>query len=331
MEMQAVQAVTQEAVKKKFGRKKYIASRSPLKYPQHLERDYIRITNGYMKLLNGTLAEYMPEIKGALLEQGEAVADNTRSDASDWTGFSRMIRQVMERAEADLLKKTANFDLVRKLNDLENRARKYSIREWKRVVGQTLGINIFDDYYKSEFFRANTRQWAQLNVDLIKSMPVETLKCMTNIMQRGFYSGSSLKTLTGKVMALNPSDFGLKPEMSLEAYKEAMAEYQKAKRHAQFIARDQMAKLNANITQQQQSDAGVTEYVWRTVGDGRVRESHRHLNNKRFKYSDPPVVDNKTGRRANPGEDYQCRCVALPVFDIDTVVLPWEQAAKGGD
>lgn len=65
-----------------------------------------------------------------------------------------------------------------------------------------------------------------------------------------------------------------------------------------------MTKLNAQITQQQQADAGVTEYVWRTVGDGRVRESHRHLNGKQFKYSDSPVVDTKTGRRANPGEDY---------------------------
>lgn len=310
MNIQAVQEATREAVKKKFHGKKYLVSRSPLKYPQHLERDYMRITNAYMRLLNSTIAEYTPEIKALLAEyQRDAPDSNTRTDANDkgdWQEFSRMLRRVLERAEADLEKKTAAFDLIRKLNDLENRAHKYSIREWKRVVRQTLGINIFDDYYDGKFFRENTRQWVLQNVDLITTIPKETLKRMYNVISGGQYAGKT----------------------AAEIGRQIQASYNVSKSHARFIARDQMAKLNARITQQQQTDAGITEYVWRTVGDGRVRESHRHLNGKRFKYSDPPVVDPKTGRRANPGEDYQCRCVALPVFDIDGLTLPWEAEAK---
>lgn len=310
MNIQAVQEATREAVKKKFHGKKYLVSRSPLKYPQHLERDYTRITNAYMRLLNNTIAEYTPEIKALLAEyQHDASDGNARTDANDkgdWQEFSRMLRRVLERAEADLEKKTANFDLIRKLNDLENRAHKYSIREWKRVVQQTLGINIFDDYYDGKFFRENTRQWVLQNVDLITTIPKETLKRMYNVISGGQYAGKT----------------------AAEIGRQIQASYNVSKSHARFIARDQMAKLNAQITQKQQADAGVSEYVWRTVGDGRVRESHRHLNGKRFKYSDPPVVDPKTGRRANPGEDYQCRCVALPVFDIDGLTLPWEAEAK---
>lgn len=310
MNIQAVQEATRGAVKKKFHGKKHIVSRSPLKYPQHLERDYARITNAYMRLLNSTIAEYTPEIKALLTEyQRDAPDSNTRTDANnkgDWQEFSRMLRRVLERAEADLEKKTANFDLIRKLNDLENRAHKYSIREWKRVVRQTLGINIFDDYYDGKYFRENTRQWVLQNVDLITTIPKETLKRMYNVISGGQYAGKT----------------------AAEIGRQIQASYNVSKSHARFIARDQMAKLNARITQQQQTDAGITEYVWRTVGDGRVRESHRHLNGKRFKYSDPPVVDPKTGRRANPGEDYQCRCVALPVFDIDGLTLPWEAEAK---
>lgn len=312
MNIQAMQEATREAVKKKFRGKRYLASRSLVKYPQHLERDYARITNAYMGLLNNTLAEYIPEIKALLDEyRGEEIinaAEHTdaKEQEGDWQGFSRMLRRVLERAEADLEKKTANFDLIRKLNDLENRAHKYSIREWKRVVRQTLGINIFDDYYDGKFFRENTRQWVLQNVDLITTIPKETLKRMYNVISGGQYAGKT----------------------AAEIGRQIQASYNVSKSHARFIARDQMAKLNARITQQQQTDAGITEYVWRTVGDGRVRESHRHLNGKRFKYNDPPVVDPKTGRRANPGEDYQCRCVALPVFDIDGLTLPWEAEAK---
>lgn len=310
MNIQAVQEATREAVKKKFHGKKYLVSRSPLKYPQHLERGYTRVTNAYMRLLNSTIAEYTPEIKALLVKyQGNAQDGNNRTDASnkgDWQEFSRMLRRVLERAEVDLEKKTASFDLIRKLNDLENQARKYSIREWKRVVRQTLGINIFDDYYDAKFFRDNTRQWVVQNVDLITTIPQQTLKRMYNVISGGQYAGKT----------------------AAEIGRQIQDAYNVSKNHARFIARDQMAKLNARITQQQQTDAGITEYVWRTVGDGRVRESHRHLNGKRFKYSDPPVVDPKTGRRANPGEDYQCRCVALPVFDIDGLTLPWEAEAK---
>lgn len=93
-------------------------------------------------------------------------------------------------------------------------------------------------------------------------------------------------------------------------------------RHARLIARDQIAKLNSAITRKQQEDAGITEYVWYTAGDSRVRDSHAALHNKRFKWTNPPIVDSKTGRRCNPGEDFQCRCVALAVFDFDTLDLP---------
>ena len=104
--------------------------------------------------------------------------------------------------------------------------------------------------------------------------------------------------------------------------------YSVDRRHAQLLARDQIAKLNGDITQQQQQDAGVVEYVWSTSGDSRVRPSHAALNHKRFRWDDPPVVDEKTGRRCHPGKDYQCRCCALPVFNIKTVDLP---VTKGGD
>ena len=310
MNVQAMQEATRDAVKTKFHGKRYLVSRSPMKYPQHLERDYTRITNAYMGLLNDTLREYIPEIKALLDDYRDEAANADRTDAKgkngDWQEFSRMLRRVLERAEVDLKKKTASFDLVRRLNDLENRSRKYSIREWKRVVRQTLGVNIFDDYYNGNYFREGAREWVLQNVDLITTIPHETLKRMSNIISGGHYSGKT----------------------NAEIARQIQASYNVSKSRARFIARGQMAKLNAQITQKQQADAGVSEYIWRTVGDGRVRESHRHLNNRRFKYSDPPVVDPKTGRRANPGEDYQCRCVALPVFDIDNLVLPWEAENK---
>jgi SPP1 gp7 family putative phage head morphogenesis protein len=82
---------------------------------------------------------------------------------------------------------------------------------------------------------------------------------------------------------------------------------------AALIARDQVLKLNAEVTQVRHVNAGIREYVWRTSRDERVRKGHRDLEGKTFAYGDPPVVDERTGRRAAPGLDYRCRCTAEPI------------------
>jgi SPP1 gp7 family putative phage head morphogenesis protein len=76
---------------------------------------------------------------------------------------------------------------------------------------------------------------------------------------------------------------------------------------AELIARDQVLKVNGQITQIRQENAGITEYVWSTSRDERVRESHAALEGETFSWSSPPEP-------GHPGQDYQCRCVALPVI-----------------
>ncbi|MDP3278283.1 MAG: minor capsid protein [Deltaproteobacteria bacterium] len=100
----------------------------------------------------------------------------------------------------------------------------------------------------------------------------------------------------------------------VEVAKRVREQTSASKSKAELTARDQVLKLNSAITQDQHLAAGITEYEWSTSGDERVRDGHKKLDGKRFKYAEPPVVD-ASGRRANPGEDYQCRCVAVPVLD----------------
>lgn len=99
---------------------------------------------------------------------------------------------------------------------------------------------------------------------------------------------------------------------------------------AELIARDQTLKLNAQINQEACRTAGIEWYTWSTSQDGSVRDTHAELNGKKFRFDDPPVV-NKYGDTANPGEDYQCRCVPIPyVPEIDEEMAGQEpeQAAQ---
>ena len=92
-----------------------------------------------------------------------------------------------------------------------------------------------------------------------------------------------------------------------------------SERHARFIARDQIAKLSGAITEGTQRAAGVTRYKWRSSRDERTRDMHRALDGTIQSWDAPPVT-NPEGDTNHPGEDYQCRCNAIPI--IDGVDLP---------
>lgn len=84
---------------------------------------------------------------------------------------------------------------------------------------------------------------------------------------------------------------------------------------AKFLARQETALMMASFKHARYQEAGVLEYRWQCVvgsPNHPVRPMHKALNGKVFSWNHPPVTDSK-GRRNNPGEDYNCRCVARPI------------------
>ena len=41
---------------------------------------------------------------------------------------------------------------------------------------------------------------------------------------------------------------------------------------------------------------------------------HKDLDGKIFEFANPPITNEK-GDRNNPGEDWQCRCEAIPIVE----------------
>ena len=82
--------------------------------------------------------------------------------------------------------------------------------------------------------------------------------------------------------------------------------------NAELIARDQVGKINGQLTEISQVGLGITHYRWRGVGDERERSSHRDLEGEIYSWNSPPIVD---GEAVHPGEAIQCRCYAEPVID----------------
>ena len=96
-----------------------------------------------------------------------------------------------------------------------------------------------------------------------------------------------------------------------------------SRNRARLIARDQASKLNGDMNQFRQEQAGVTHYKWKTILDGRERDTHHANNGRVFAWAEPSPI---TG---HPGHDINCRCRALAILseepeEIDKSAVPPE-------
>lgn len=129
--------------------------------------------------------------------------------------------------------------------------------------------------------------YSYVNTRLIESIPDRYLDSVQNIVNEGVLGGVQTSEIRSQIQA----EFGV------------------SDRRAGVIARDQIGKLNGQLNRTRQEKAGFGKYRWQTSGDESVRATHARQQGKIYSWDDPP---SETG---HPGEDYNCRCWAEPVFD----------------
>lgn len=134
-------------------------------------------------------------------------------------------------------------------------------------------------------------QWIRQNIELITSIATTQLDQVQEVVTEAATSGMRVETLQKRILE----------------------RFSVSRSRAELIARDQVLKANANLTQTRHREAGIIQYVWSTSRDERVRDRHTDLEGRTFFWADPPVT-NDAGDMNHPGEDYQCRCVAIPVI-----------------
>jgi SPP1 gp7 family putative phage head morphogenesis protein len=84
---------------------------------------------------------------------------------------------------------------------------------------------------------------------------------------------------------------------------------------AKFLAKQEISLLTSKYKQAKYEDVGVNKYKW-SISNVRTRPDHRALNGKVFSFDDPPISNQTTGARNNPGEDFGCNCVAIPIVEV---------------
>lgn len=188
---------------------------------------------------------------------------------------------LLEVRIARLVREMDLSDLVDKNG---RRIAKANAKDLERVLGISLTAEPAE-------IQIALREWRASNVALIKTIPERAHADVRRLVGEAATSGMRVETLK----------------------KRLRERFAVSDSRAELIARDQTLKANSQFTQIRHREVGIRRYVWDTSSDERVREMHRELDGRTFSWDDPPVT-NPAGDRNHPGEDYQCRCVAIPVL-----------------
>lgn len=139
--------------------------------------------------------------------------------------------------------------------------------------------------------RKNLRE----NIHLIRSIPRKAAERVHELSQEALVTGQRSKTLIKEIAEIG----GI------------------TERRAKLIARTEVSRANAALTQARAEWVGSEGYIWRTVGDSDVRDAHKHMEGRYVRWSQPPITDMKNPYHAGAGPN--CRCTAEPVLPGETI------------
>lgn len=136
------------------------------------------------------------------------------------------------------------------------------------------------------------RQLQAEQVTLIKSLPLEAAERVQKLAMESIVSSARADEIVKAILATSSV----------------------TENRARLIARTEVSRAASNLVQARASYAGSDGYIWRTAGDGDVRDSHAAMEGKYVRWSSPPTLDKMVG---HAGCLPYCRCYAEPVFPDD--------------
>ena len=255
-------------------------------YPTAIERDYVYALDS---LTDDLLAEV-----SQFCNQQEKFYRLHQDGIFDWLErvFNELLTSMMFYVSPHKVQK-----MVRKSLDEANQFNK---QQFHKMLKKAYGVDIFT---AENGLSDKLKLFELQNINLIKSIPTQLHEKLRYKFVEAVQKGKRWETLVDEVQELG----------------------QVTRNRARLIARDQIGKLNGQLTQIRQEEIGVKQYIWRTSLDERVRKLHVHREGETFDWANPPDD-------GHPGEPIRCRCYAEAVLPtLDELVAQKQAVAMGDD
>ena len=258
-------------------------------YPHSLEKQYKNDLISYVKDIFITITKDISKIE--LSYNAEIHKDDANDD----------LKRILKVLELKISFKLSSFvkkilSSANKVNAFNEKAVKSSFRFTKKA---NLSISVDDK------IKLSMEMFVSDNVRLIKTINSNLLGQVQEVVYSGIRRGVSYSSLS----------------------KDLLAKFTINKKRATIIAKDQINKLNSDLTKARHKALGIIEYKWLTSRDERVRDSHLVLSDMICTYDDlnvykPDLKSKKWLSResigatlSNPGNDVLCRCTAIAIIN----------------
>jgi len=256
--------------------KTYMPQIPPILHPKQFEREYFRDLNKSLTIMFKAIENRLISRLPQLISDSQLELATQRFDTVD-EDLSLILDDVLVEFGREL-----SQDEIKALAKSKGLSvSEFNRRQNQKVYKRVLDVDVFTD---EPWLENALENFASENAQLITTLSQTHVTQVRGIVTQGLRQGLAVG------------------ELAREIRRRAGVTKNKAK----FIARDQISKLNGQLTRLRQQDVGITEYTWRTSLDERVRHNHRTKEGELYRWDDPPE---DTG---HPGEDFQCRCYAEP-------------------
>ena len=276
---------------------RYLKVKKRPKYPKNFERDYYRVLRAVVRRLKSATNNNIPMLTYSLRQDD----DSTVTDA--------FVQAIL----LELLKSMTVEEAISELELLKSMTVEEAISELELILA---GVSsVVDANVISAFAEA-----VSVDVFLNDSVLLDTVKAEWKA-QQGRLVDSIVNTYIEKLQIIVSNAVQRGTAMS-EVEEEIKVLLNTTDKRAKFIARNEVGNLNGIITMRRQVDCGISVYQWSSSHDERVRPSHAEMDGKYFYWNSDKMgeingIKVYPSPKYHPCMDYNCRCVALPVIDLE--------------
>jgi SPP1 gp7 family putative phage head morphogenesis protein len=246
------------------------------------------------------------------------IAAELRRLGATFDAGQRVFRLPVERLPADI--KTAAVASLDRSKAAHQQLQKFLNEAEQNFAGAATGIDvdlavkrITDDLQTQFLGTVKGLDWIEVGPDITPGMREALTKQLTTNLDLDVKNFLATEIPDLRRVVEENAFAGYRAD---RLAKVIQARYGVTKRKAAFLADQETGLLVSKYREEQAKSIGAVAYKWSTSHDERVRPDHRALNGRIFFFSDPPITNTRTGARNNPGEDFRCRCVAMPVISI---------------
>lgn len=226
--------------------------------------------------------------------------------------YARQLRGVARQINS-IVKAFAPAGEVIDQSTLQSTLLRYAeiLRPWARAVGWGM-VSEVSRRDESAWFEHGNEMGRLLREEIRTAPTGETLRI---ILERQVKLITSLPIEAGQRVHRLTTESLINSSRASEIAEEIRRTGEVTETRAILIARTETARTAASLTQARAQHVGSEQYIWHTATDSDVREGHKAMNGKVFRWDTPPEV-NENGRymRHHPGEIWNCRCWAEPII-----------------